>query len=161
MSHGAAGPDKCDPNLVPLLDLVLQLVMFFMVCANFVMEQINESIKLPEAIAAKPVSPNATNIIFLNVNPQGFVLLSGLDVQGTKKGDNTLENQVQVQQYMKRRFDEDVRRANGDKEKAKKSTLIIRADKTTPFEKVYQVMKGCQLAGYENCQLRAIIAGGN
>ena len=151
-----SGPDKCEPNLVPMLDMVLQLVMFFMVCANFVMEQVNETIQLPEAIAAKPLDPNATNIIFLNVNAAGEVLLSGLDDQGKGKDDNVLRNQVQVQQYMKRRFDEDVRRANGDKDKAKKSSLIIRADKTTPFEKVYAVMKGCQLAGYENCQLRAI-----
>ena len=43
MSHGSSSSDKCEPNLVPLLDMVLQLVMFFMVCANFVMEQVNES----------------------------------------------------------------------------------------------------------------------
>ena len=42
--------DKCEPNLTPLLDMVLQLVMFFMLCANFVMEQVNESVKLPLAI---------------------------------------------------------------------------------------------------------------
>jgi biopolymer transport protein ExbD len=141
-----------------MLDLVLQLVMFFMVSANFIMEQVNETIRLPEAAAAKPLDPNATNIIFLNVNTEGFVLLSGLDVQGKGKDDNVLRNQIQVQQYMKRRFEEDVRRAGGDADKAKKSTLIIRADKATPFEKVYQVMKGCRLAGYENCQLRAIRA---
>jgi biopolymer transport protein ExbD len=156
MSHGPS--DKCDPNLIPLLDLVLQLVMFFMVCANFVMEQVNETIRLPEAIAAKALDPNATNIIFLNVNQEGFVLLSGNDIQGKNKDENVLRNQRQVQDYMERRFKEDVRRANGDKDKAKKTTLIIRADKAAPFEKVYQVMKGCQLGGYENCQLRAIRA---
>ena len=31
--------------------MVLQLVMFFMVCANFVMEQVNDTIKLPTVIA--------------------------------------------------------------------------------------------------------------
>jgi biopolymer transport protein ExbD len=156
MSHGSSDGDKCEPNLVPMLDLVLQLVMFFMISANFVMEQVNETIQLPTAVAAKPLDPNATNIIFLNVNQEGFVLLSGLDVQGKDKDDNVLRNQVQVQQYMKRRFDEDQRRAGGDKDKAKKSTLIIRADKNTQFEKVYSVLEGCRLAGYENCQLRAI-----
>lgn len=154
MSHGPA--DKCEPNLVPLLDMVLQLVMFFMVCANFVMEQVNETIKLPKAVAARPLDPNAVNIIFLNVNQEGFVLLSGLDVVGSKKDDNILQNPIQVKNYMERRFKEDVRRANGDVEKAKKASLIIRADKETPFEKVYGVMKACQQAGYQNAQLRAI-----
>ena len=151
MSHGAS--EKCEPNLVPLLDLVLQLVMFFMVCANFVMEQINESIQLPKAEAARPLDSNAQNIIFLNVNEKGEVLLSQLDVVGK---DSILYNPIQVQSYMKRRFDEDIRQAGGDKTKPPRSTLIIRANKKTSFEKVYGIMKACQLAGYQNCQLRAI-----
>jgi biopolymer transport protein ExbD len=156
MSHGSSGSDKCEPNLIPLLDLVLQLVMFFMVCANFVMEQVNETIKLPTAVAAKPLDPNAQNIIFLNVNEEGQVLLSALDAVGK---DKILYNPVQVQQYMKRRFDEDVRVAGGDKTKPPRSLLIIRADKKTPFEKTYGILKACQLAGYQNCQLRAIRDG--
>ncbi len=35
---------KADPNLVPLLDLVFQLIMFFMICVNFVSEQVNSDI---------------------------------------------------------------------------------------------------------------------
>ncbi len=155
----ASGPDKCDPNLIPLLDLVLQLVMFFMVCANFVMEQVNETIRLPTAVAAKPLDPNAQNIIFLNVNEEGFVLLSANDVQGKNKDDNVLRNPIQVQQYMKRRFEESVRAAGGDKTKPTRSTLIIRADKKTPFEKTYGIMTACQRAGFENCQLRVIRDG--
>ena len=50
MSHGSS--DKCEPNFTPLLDLVLQLVMFFMLCANFVMDQTSVEIKLPDAIAS-------------------------------------------------------------------------------------------------------------
>jgi len=155
MSHGPS--DKCEPNLIPLLDLVLQLVMFFMVCANFVMEQVNETIKLPSALAARPIEPNVTDIIFLNVNQEGTVLLSGLDVRGKNKDDNALRNPVQVQNYMKQRFEELKRKVGGDADKARKTSLIIRADKQAPFEKVYGVMSACQKAGFENCQLRAII----
>ena len=158
MSHGPA--EKCDPNLIPLLDLVLQLVMFFMVCANFVMEHVNETIRLPEAIAAKPLDPAAQYVMFLNVNAEGFVLLSGMDIQGKNKDDNILRNPVQVQSYMRRRFEQDVTASGGDKTKPPRSALIIRADKKTPFEKVYGIMKACQLAGYQNCQLRVIRFGG-
>src|SRR5262245_24674379 len=107
MSHGPS--DKCEPNLVPLLDMVLQLVMFFMVCANFVMEQVNESIKLPTAVAARPLDPNAQNIIFLNVDAKGVVILSKNDAQSTNPDDRFLQNPVQVQSYMRRRYNEDVR----------------------------------------------------
>lgn len=154
MSHGS---DKaCEPNLVPLLDMVLQLVMFFMVCANFVMEQVNESIKLPTAVSAQPLDPNAGNIIFLNVNEKGEVLLSALDAVGS---DRVLYNQIQVQSYMKRRYEEDVRVAGGDTSKPPRSTVIIRADRRTQFRKIYDIEVACQKAGYKNCKLRAIRDG--
>ena len=156
MSHGAA--DKCEPNLVPLLDMVLQLVMFFMVCANFVMEQVNESIKLPEAVEAKPLDPKAGYTIFLNVNKEGHVLLSALDA--ANEDDRVLRNPVQVLQFMKRRYEEDIRGAGGDRTKPPRSVLIIRADKAATFEKVYAVMQACRTAGYENTQLRVIRYGG-
>ena len=58
--------DRAEPNLVPLLDVILQLVMFFMLCANFVMEQVNEAIKLPDAIAAKPLDKRAGDYLILH-----------------------------------------------------------------------------------------------
>ena len=127
--------------------------MFFMVCANFVMEQLNESIKLPSAVAAKPIEKKDDYIIFLNVNREGHVLLSPLDAVGDKK---VLHNQVEMLNYMKFRAAEDIRGAGGDQSKPPRSTIIIRADKETPFEKVYAVLKSCRLAGYERVQLRAI-----
>ena len=101
MSHGSAA-DKCEPNLVPMLDMVLQLVMFFMVCANFVMEQVNETIKLPEAVVAKPIEKEEY-FIFLNINKDGHVLLSALDAIGD---DRILTNPKRVETYMKQRAKE-------------------------------------------------------
>src|SRR5215213_2048934 len=98
MAHGPS--DKCEPNLVPLLDLVLQLVMFFMLCANFVMEQVNETIKLPQALAAKPFDRKDDKLLFLNVNEKGQVLLSKLDAEDTL----TLDNKAQVKGFMDRRY---------------------------------------------------------
>src|SRR5207302_7756448 len=94
-----------EPNLVPLLDLVLQLVMFFMVCANFVMEQVNETIKLPPAIASKPLDKSGDKVLFLNINSDGKVLLSALDAVGT---DKEYTNPEALKNYMIRRYDEDM-----------------------------------------------------
>jgi biopolymer transport protein ExbD len=161
MSHGSSGGDKCEPNLIPLLDLVLQLVMFFMVCANFVMEQVSEAIRLPEAVVAKPIEKSDEYIIFLNVDKEGRVILSGLDAQGDRPEDNLLTNPAQVKTYMERRYKEDMRRKPKEGEaKATPSLLIVRADKEAEFEKVYGVMKACRLAGYDRAQLRAIRFGG-
>src|SRR5436190_243114 len=97
MSHG--NTEKCEPNFTPLLDLVLQLVMFFMLCANFVMEQTREEVKLATAVSGKVRDKSETEEIILNVNNQGKVLLTPTQ----KEGDtDTLDNPVQVEGYMKR-----------------------------------------------------------
>ena len=51
----SVGSEGADPNLTPLLDLVLQLIMFFMITVNFVRtDQFDDAIKLPVATSAMP-----------------------------------------------------------------------------------------------------------
>lgn len=150
MSHGNL--EKCEPNLTPMLDMVLQLVMFFMLCANFVMEQVNETIKLPQAIAAKPPDKNDQKLLFLNVNDKGQVLLSKLDAEDRL----TLDNKLQVKGFMERRYKLDVQ-SSPNKDAPVLSTVIIRADRQTRFEKVHDVMEGVQAAKYKQVRFRAEI----
>ncbi len=161
MSHG--GSDKCEPNLVPLLDLVLQLVMFFMLCANFVLEQTSVSIKLPKAIAAKAITQAESYTIFLNVNTEGKVILSPGDQYKDSEGrtTETLDNAAQVESFLKRRAREDMAAVGGaaNKDQPLRSVIILRVHKECRFEKVYPIMKACRLAGYLRVQLRAEIAG--
>jgi len=152
MSHGST--DKCEPNLTPLLDLVLQLVMFFMLCANFVVEQTSAEIKLPEAEAAKALDKEEGDPIFLNVNEQGKVLLT----PDQREGDtDTLDNEVQVQGYMGRRAALERKKTN---KQELQTTLILRVDRLTPFEKTYKIMKACRVAGYQKVQLRVLLGTG-
>jgi biopolymer transport protein ExbD len=148
MSHG--GLEKCEPNFTPLLDLVLQLVMFFMIVSNFVLEQTNQEIQLPEAIAAKALEKGDGDPIFLNVNEQGKVLLTA----NQREGDtDTLDNEEQVRRYMMNRAAEEKRKTGKNEVQA---SLILRVDKLTPFEKTYKIMKACRLAGYQKVQLRVL-----
>lgn len=150
---------NANPNLIPLLDLVLQMIMFFMLCANFMAEQTSDKVNLPEAVAAKPLDKQEEYVIFLNITKQGEVELSTLDAIGD---DRTLTNPERVRTYMKRRYDEDMRAAKpGQKDKGPRSLVILRADKETPFEKVYAIMTACRQAGYERAQLRVILHGGS
>jgi biopolymer transport protein ExbD len=50
------GPERADPNLVPLLDVVLQLIMFFMMVVHIgtKLEGATGEVKLPVAAAAWP-----------------------------------------------------------------------------------------------------------
>src|SRR5438876_10369965 len=66
------GSEGTDPNLTPLLDLVLQLIMFFMITVNFVrVDQFDDSIKLPVATSAVAMEGGAEELIFLNLNAKG------------------------------------------------------------------------------------------
>lgn len=156
MSHGAS--DKCEPNFIPLLDLVLQLVMFFMICANFVIEQTDITIKLPKAAAAQPLSKNDEYVIYLNVNQEGKVLLPPSEQykDSTGKETTTLDNRDQIASYMNRKAKEDQARAGpGNKDMAFRSLVILRIHEKCPFEKSYGIMKACRAAGYLRVQLRA------
>ena len=161
---------KCEPNLTPLLDMVLQLIMFFMLCANFVMEQVNESIKLPQAIAAKALDKTVDDYMILNVeNANGVAVTT---IAGTR-----LDSPGKVINYMKQEYDRDKQRMV-DRGKVKeweegkgRSLIILRADAGEQdrepkragctFKQVYDVMEACKHAGYTEIQLRTIKADPN
>lgn len=152
MSGSAPGMEnKCEPNLTPLLDVVLQLVMFFMLCANFVMESVNESIKLPTALEAKALDTSVNNYIILNLSEKGQVLLS-------KNSTDVLSSQVMVKNYMKTQYEIDKARTKAEEwSKGKgRSLVILRAHKKCDFKMVHDVMAACRQAGYHDVQLRAI-----
>src|SRR5438876_9462003 len=67
---------RCEPNLIPMLDLVLQLIMFFMLVTNFIADDLNESVRLPHALQARPLDKSEDYVITLNVDSKGRVLLT-------------------------------------------------------------------------------------
>jgi|SRR4051794_16806530 len=153
MSHGSSS--DAEPNLVPLLDLVLQLVMFFMTCAQFaIMEQTDQTIKLPQAAQARPIPEEGLgpDVVFLGVTNAGEVKVAG-------RPPMTTEEEVVV--FLKRDVYESAKRAAQQRgEKDVRTTVVIRADQNADFAQVYKVMRRCQEAGLRKLQLRAIQSGG-
>jgi len=142
--------DKCEPNLTPLLDVVLQLVMFFMLCANFVMEAVNETIKLPMAIEARALDKDVRDYLILNVDAKGV----------TTVGTEAFETPPRVRGFLKNQHDLDKARTKpAEWEKGKgRSVVILRAHRDCSFKQVNDVMDVCRAVGYYNLQLRAIKA---
>jgi biopolymer transport protein ExbD len=147
--------DTAEPNLTPLLDVVLQLVMFFMLCANFVMDQVNESVKLPEAIAAKAVDREADNFIILNVNAQGHVLIGNTDPL-------ILDSPGKIRSYLQQQLAFDRGRAKPADWAANKgrSVVILRADQRCRYRMVHDILESCRQVGYTNLQLRVTQVAG-
>lgn len=142
MSHGG-GDDLPEINLTPLLDLVLQLVMFFMLVTKFVNDELDERIKLPVASQAKPLTSKDVNFIYLNVDRTGRVLRTIGEPMTTDK---------QIEFYLS---GEARNYALGEKKAKEDVTVIIRADKDAKFMHIHKTMMAIKAAGFKKLQLRA------
>jgi biopolymer transport protein ExbD len=150
MQHISGGPGlKAEPNLTPLLDMVLQLLMFFMMCVNFVTEQVNETIQLPVSQSARPMDKRETDVLYLNLNKDGK-----LEVPGREQ---PLATVVDMRVYLRTQH-ADAERAAKEKDGSTdvKTTIIIRADKAVEYKDVYQLLRMCKDVGYRKFQVRAM-----
>jgi biopolymer transport protein ExbD len=152
MSHGPGGGENLEPNLTPLLDVVLQLIMFFMITVNFVrVDQLNEDIKLPVIQAAVPLDQSAEDLVFLNLDRDGR--LAGTDAKG-------LDTPAKLKAHLQRERDalERTYHETG-KTGEPKIVVVLRADKDTRYVDVYETLQACTTAGYRRWQLRGITTG--
>ena len=151
MSHGGggggAGEVSADPNLTPLLDLVLQLVMFFMLVTHFVTEELSDKIKLPVASQAKPLTAKDTNFMYLNVDKNGKVIVP---IGDPKTSDD------EIRTYLRQAAKNHVL---GEKKAFDEVTVIIRADRDARFTHIHRTMMAIKAVGFKKLQLRAEIAG--
>ena len=145
MSHGGGGED-IEINLTPLLDLVLQLVMFFMLVANFVMDELSDKIKLPVASQAKPLTAKDTNFMYLNVDKTGKVIVP----LGEPK-----TSEAEIKFYLTQAAKNHVL---GEVKAKDEVTVIIRADKDAKFMHIHRTMMAIKTSGFKKLQLRAEIA---
>lgn len=145
---------SAEPNLVPLLDLVFQLIMFFMVCVNFVNQQVNEDIKLPVAQSARPMDKTELDVLFLNVDHDGKLMVPGRD--------QPLTTLPQMRVYLRQVY-ADAKRADeekGDHSGRVQTAVVIRADKRTTYLKIFELLQLCKDTGYHKLQLRALTQAG-
>jgi biopolymer transport protein ExbD len=152
MSHAHGGVSEvAEPNLVPLLDLVLQLVMFFMMCTQFVvMEQNDQSIRLPLAQQATPLPEQGLgpDVLYLNVTDRGEVKVVGRP--------RPLVTDEEILVFLRDVY-ESAREAAGRRGAKDVTTqVVVRADKDATFDQIFRVLRRCQDVGLRKVQLRAI-----
>jgi biopolymer transport protein ExbD len=145
---GSVGSDvKSEPNLTPILDMVFQLITFFMLVINFKSNELDLTLTLPVVGSARPV--NEQKILVLNINPKGQL----------KVYNNPIDN---IEKYIRREGiqsckDQKVTREEIERGEAElKERVIIRADRDTPFAYVNRVVKACQDEGYRKFAFKAL-----
>jgi biopolymer transport protein ExbD len=147
MRRVSAESSKCEPNLTPLLDVVLQLLMFFILCANFATAQVAENIKLPVMHSARPTDKKDADLLYLNLRQDGRVEMLGKDA--TKKPAIIRSNL--------RTYRDDTLRAQGtDRLSELKTVIVLRADKNAEYKDVFQLLNWCKELGYRKYQIRAM-----
>ena len=149
MSGGST--DKGEPNLTPILDMVFQLITFFMLVINFKSAEMDLSLKLPVVGSSRPVEGknSGDTLLVLNIrydtaHPKGYLV-----IYGTPKED--IEGYMASERASFKLSKEDVQ--EGGKEVP--AVVVIRADRGTPFHTVNRVITACQENGFRRFALKA------
>ena len=127
-------------DMTSMIDMVFQLIIFFMVLINFSQDDQNQAIKLPSSELAKPSDAPLENPIVLNLAFNGKVYIGSetATIAGLRP---LLETEAKV--------------LNASGKSAKDANVIIRADGNTAGGMVQELIKKCQESGYEKFALRA------
>lgn len=128
-------------DMTPMIDMVFQLIAFFMVVVNFSEIDQNELIRLPSSELAIPPKSPLPSPITIQVTEKGGAILGGEEVAVPGLA-RLLTVEYQVLDRMPGKT-------------AKEATIIIRADGGTQVGVVQEVIKVCQETGFEKFSLRA------
>ncbi len=143
-----------DVDMTPMIDIVFQLIAFFMVINNFEQTQADERVKLPRDALAKPPEVKVEHEITLNIgylrdqqgertNPDPFVFnFGGEDMIPPLNSSKALDQEARL--YNNREVD------------PKDVTIKVRADAEVPTGVVQELIKLAQDAGFEKFAMSAM-----
>jgi len=127
---------SAEPNLTPILDMVFQLITFFMLVINFKTAAMDLDLKLPVVGSARPV------------DTQGQLRVYGQQIPNV---ESYIASEAQASALVARRTDNQFK--PGDD---LPSTVVIRADQGTPFSMLNHIVQICQNNGYRKFALKAM-----
>jgi biopolymer transport protein ExbD len=149
MSGSLDTAKKAEPNLTPILDMVFQLITFFMLVINFKSASMDMDLKLPVLGSARPVDPGSQDLLILNITKDGALRILGQEFK-----DKAIESQIIVQAGASRQVAKKANHEMKDDDDLP-SLVVLRADKSTPFQLLNRVIVDCQNNGYRNFALKA------
>ena len=70
-------PQMMEADLTPMIDMVFQLIAFFMVLINFAQTEANDNVQLPSSILVKPPEEPLDYPIIVHVGSDGRMFVGG------------------------------------------------------------------------------------
>jgi len=125
-------------NMTPMIDVVFQLLIFFLVAAKFEKEERDYPVQLPQSDQAMARTAKVKEL-FVNVDQSGKVVLNGKQLTS-----NELFLQLRQAQ------------ANNPG----RQTVIVRGDERCPYKHVFAVIDLCEKAGIRDHRLASAGIGG-
>jgi len=159
VSGSVSGEIKAEPNLTPLLDVVFQLITFFMLVINFSNDNNDQRVRLPVASAAstgEAAKIDDDKLVF-NIDQDGNLLWNGevLDMERAIK-----EIRVQAQLVRSAANRAKKKKADAASDESLPTTIVIRCDKDTHYSQLYRLITACQAQGFRKFSLKAMNAEG-
>lgn len=143
--------EGAEPDLTPLLDMVFQLITFFMLVINFKGASLDQSLQLPVLGSARPLEWKGDyEPLMLNVDNEGRVKVYGAVVPAEKF---IAEEAAALKKQL--------RAAGESAPKELPVPVVLRADKGTRFRLVNNIIKLCQDNGYVQFSLSAMTGEGD
>jgi biopolymer transport protein ExbD len=153
MSASMGSEVKAEPNLTPLLDVVFQLITFFMLVINFTTENYDQRVHLPVADTARPVEESqqiSEDRLVLNIDSEGHLLIGG-EVQPLHQAIQSIKHQADLVKLNLK-----VAGTKFDPNTGLPTTIVLRADKETSFSSLNNLIKACQSNGFRKFALKAM-----
>ena len=127
-----------------MLDMVFQLITFFMLVSNFKAAELDMNLKLPVVGSARPVDTKGKEeFLILNVDIKGALKVYGIE----KDIESYIAGEAAVVRDKKPEL------KKGDELPV---TVVIRADRGTPFKMLNKVITTSQDNGFLKYALRAM-----
>lgn len=147
---------RAEPNLTPLLDVVFQLITFFMLLINFSNENYDQNVRLPVAGSARPIE-NADQAnddrLVMNIDRQGHLLAGGRALP-TQKATAEIKRMAEIVRVNLKAAGVKV-----DAAKGLPTTIVLRGDRDTTFSAIYPLIVECQNQGFRKFTLKAMSPG--
>jgi biopolymer transport protein ExbD len=158
MSHGGGGSTEgVEVNLIPMIDIVIQLITFFLMLVNFDESNHDERVRLPIADLARPSAMEIDELLILNINRLGQVNVGlGGDVLLDFDSDSFRQHMVKEAHAAlrnMRRAKRPIKMFNDTPQLW--TTILIRADREVEYQTIQRMMKVCQDQGFFKFALRA------
>ena len=156
--RSTVSPGELGFDMTPMIDVVFQLIIFFLVALSFVESQSEAKLTLPVADQAKPPEQAEAELFVFNVlnryatNAQGVRIFDPNRIYRAM-GRNMTVDELRSELDMAAEFSR-----SKSKSEIVEAAVIIRGDRAAPWRDILRAMGQCKEAGFTKVYLKALEA---